>query len=124
MAHQYALRDALAAQEADRKAVREQAAAELVRMREKWDADAAAQHQFEVRDLQLRVPTMQGPGAAGGLIEQPLPAWLPPGYTAAPGWEARTTGRAPDFDAPRTKLKRIKVDAKHRRAKVRSSVRR
>ncbi len=42
LAREYATRDALAAQEADRKLVREQAAAELARTREQWDTEAAA----------------------------------------------------------------------------------
>ena len=45
--------------------------------------DPAAQHAIQVRALQLRIPTMQGPGASGGLVQAPLPRYLPPGYTAA-----------------------------------------
>ena len=70
--------------------------------------DAAAQHPIVVSDIELRVPTMQGEGA-GGVVEAPKPLYLPPGYVAAPGFESRVGGKLPDFDAPTTRIKKIKA---------------
>jgi len=39
---------------------------------------------IKVRNLELRVPTIEAPGADGGLVTKPLPKYLPPGYTLAP----------------------------------------
>jgi Acetyl xylan esterase (AXE1)/X-Pro dipeptidyl-peptidase C-terminal non-catalytic domain len=36
-----------------------------------------------VSDLQLRLPTVDRPGAAGGLVKQPLAKFVPPGYRLA-----------------------------------------
>ncbi len=36
---------------------------------------------IKVRNLELRVPTIQKPGSDGGLIEKPQPKYLPPDYT-------------------------------------------
>lgn len=70
--------------------------------------DAAAQRPIVVRNLELRVPTIQGEGA-GGVVKAPKLRYLPPGYRAAPGFEAMTTDKAPDFDSPTTKVKRVKA---------------
>lgn len=70
--------------------------------------DAAAQHPIVVRAIELRVPTVQGAGVAG-VVTAPKPRYLPPGYTAAPGFRSLTTRRAPDFDPPRARVKRIEV---------------
>jgi hypothetical protein len=81
--------------------------------------DAAAQHPIKVTDLQLRVPTMQAAGASGGLVTKPLPRYLPPGYAPAVDFVGNTTRGGPDFDPPKTKLKRIKVSASGREATIR-----
>jgi X-Pro dipeptidyl-peptidase (S15 family) len=38
---------------------------------------------IQVKNLELRVPTIQAPGSDGGLVQTPLPKYLPPGYTLA-----------------------------------------
>lgn len=70
--------------------------------------DPASQHAIVVRDLELRVPTMQGAGTAG-VVQAQKPLYLPPGYVAAPGFESKTTTKAPDFDAPKAKVKKLKA---------------
>jgi hypothetical protein len=44
-----------------------------------------------VKNLELRVPTIEAPGSDGGLVETPRPKYLPPGYTLA----ANLTGVVP-----------------------------
>lgn len=41
------------------------------------------QQNVTVSNLQLRIPTLDRPGAAGGLVNAPLPKFLPPGYQLA-----------------------------------------
>ncbi len=41
------------------------------------------QRPVTVSQLQLRLPTAERPGAAGGLVRRPLPKFLPPGYRLA-----------------------------------------
>jgi X-Pro dipeptidyl-peptidase (S15 family) len=41
------------------------------------------QRAVTVSDLQLRLPTLDRPGAAGGLVKRPLPRFVPPGYRLA-----------------------------------------
>ena len=43
--------------------------------------DAAAQHPIEVTNLEMRIPTSDSPGAAGGLVKKPAAKILPAGYT-------------------------------------------
>ena len=38
---------------------------------------------IQVKNLELRVPTIETPGSDGGLVQTPLPKYLPPGYTLA-----------------------------------------
>jgi hypothetical protein len=38
---------------------------------------------IQVRNLELRVPTIEKPGSDGGLVQTPLPKYLPAGYTLA-----------------------------------------
>ena len=40
-------------------------------------------HSVQVKNLELRVPTTDAPGSAEGLVQAPLPHYLPPGYTLA-----------------------------------------
>ena len=41
------------------------------------------QEAVTISGLQLRLPTVDRPGAAGGLVKKPLPKFLPPGYKLA-----------------------------------------
>jgi dienelactone hydrolase len=57
---------------------------------------------IQVKNLELRVPTIEKPGSDGGLVQTPLPKYLPPGYTlarnevpAAPGVPKLTSGANP-----------------------------
>jgi hypothetical protein len=45
--------------------------------------DDAAQHAITVSDLELRVPTMDAPGSASGMVQAPAAKFLPPGYELA-----------------------------------------
>jgi hypothetical protein len=47
---------------------------------------------IQVRNLELRVPTIQTPGSDGGLVQAPQPAYLPPGYTLARNVTPATPG--------------------------------
>jgi hypothetical protein len=38
---------------------------------------------IKVKNLELRVPTIEKPGSDGGLVQTPLPKYLPPDYTLA-----------------------------------------
>ncbi len=38
---------------------------------------------IQVKNLELRVPTIENPGADGGFVQTPLPKYLPAGYTLA-----------------------------------------
>ena len=40
---------------------------------------------IQVKNLELRLPTTEPPGSDGGLVQSPLPKYLPPGYTLALG---------------------------------------
>ncbi len=80
--------------------------------------DVAAQHPIVVRAIELRVPTIQGAGA-GGVVVAPKQRYLPPGYTAAPGFESLTTTKAPDFDPPQARVKRLKAKRLKRGRKAR-----
>jgi hypothetical protein len=58
---------------------------------------------IKVRNLELRVPTIQKPGSDGGLVEKPQPKYLPHGYTlsrdvtpAAPSTPHLSSGSTPN----------------------------
>ena len=60
---------------------------------------------IQVKNLELRVPTIQAPGSDGGLVQKPLPKYLPPGYTlarnvapAVPGAPHVSSGANPSAD--------------------------
>jgi dienelactone hydrolase len=53
--------------------------------------DDAAQHAIQVTDLDLRVPTMDSPGSAAGMVQTPAAKFLPPGYVLAPDFRTATT---------------------------------
>jgi fermentation-respiration switch protein FrsA (DUF1100 family) len=40
---------------------------------------------IQVKNLELRLPTIEAPGSDGGLVQAPLPRYLPQGYTLALG---------------------------------------
>jgi predicted acyl esterase len=48
-----------------------------------YGAASKGQRPVTIANLQLRIPTLDRPGAAGGLVAQPLPKFLPPGYQLA-----------------------------------------
>lgn len=65
--------------------------------------DSAAQHPIEVSGLELRVPTMNAAGASEGLVQTPLPRFLPSGYElafnvapSAPSAPHLTSGQSPN----------------------------
>ena len=64
---------------------------------------APGRQSIQVQNLQLRLPTIDAPGSAGGLVQDPLPKYLPPGYTLAldvkttvPGVPHVTSGTNPN----------------------------
>ena len=65
--------------------------------------DSAAQHPIQVSELELRVPSMDSPGASEGLVQAPLAKYLPSGYKlalnfapSAPGAPHLTSGQSPN----------------------------
>ncbi len=59
---------------------------------------------MQVRNLELRVPTINPPGSDGGLVKAPAPKYLPPGYTFArnvpatvPGVPFLSSGTSPNI---------------------------
>jgi hypothetical protein len=40
-------------------------------------------HSVQVKNLELRLPVTDAPGSAEGLVQAPLPKYMPPGYTLA-----------------------------------------
>jgi hypothetical protein len=48
-----------------------------------YGSASKGQQKVTVSNLQLRIPTLDRPGAAGGLVKTPLPKFLPPGYQLA-----------------------------------------
>jgi hypothetical protein len=58
---------------------------------------------IKVKNLELRVPTIEKPGSDGGLVQTPLPKYLPPDYTlarnvtpASPGTPHLSSGSTPN----------------------------
>jgi predicted acyl esterase len=47
---------------------------------------APGRQSIKVQNLQLRLPTIDAPGSAGGMVQDPEPKYLPPGYTLARDW--------------------------------------
>ena len=45
--------------------------------------NSSSPHSVQVKNLELRVPTTDAPGSAEGLVQTPLPKYLPSGYTLA-----------------------------------------
>jgi predicted acyl esterase len=44
---------------------------------------ATGRNSIQVRNLELRIPTIDPPGSAGGMVVEPADKYLPPGYTLA-----------------------------------------
>src|SRR6185312_132041 len=64
---------------------------------------SSSPHSVQVRNLELRVPTADSPGSAEGMVQSPLPKYLPPAYTlarnvtpAAPGAPKVSSGANPN----------------------------
>jgi hypothetical protein len=55
---------------------------------------SSSPHSIGVKNLELRVPTTDAPGSAEGMVQAPLPKYLPPGYTLARN-EVATAPTAP-----------------------------
>ena len=45
--------------------------------------NSSSPQSIQVKNLELRLPTIEAPGSDGGLIQTPLPKYLPPGYVLA-----------------------------------------
>jgi hypothetical protein len=54
---------------------------------------SSSPHSIQVRNLELRVPTTDGPGSAEGLVKTPIAPYLPPGYTLARNERTTTPGQ-------------------------------
>jgi hypothetical protein len=59
---------------------------------------SSSPHSVQVKNLELRVPTANAPGSAEGMVQTPLPKYLPPGYSLALN-EAATTPGAPQLSS-------------------------
>jgi hypothetical protein len=66
---------------------------------------SSSPHSIQVRNLELRVPTIDAPGSAEGMVQAPLPKDLPSGYTLArnepttvPGTPFVSSGANPSSD--------------------------
>ncbi len=44
---------------------------------------SSSPHSVQVKNLEVRLPTAESPGGAEGVVQAPLPKYLPPGYTLA-----------------------------------------
>jgi fermentation-respiration switch protein FrsA (DUF1100 family) len=55
-----------------------------------------------VSNLELRLPTLEQPGALGGLVKTPAPKILPPGYEPAAGYEAEVVRQGGESGGPVT----------------------
>jgi hypothetical protein len=51
------------------------------------------QQPFDVENLELRLPVIEKPGSGGGVVQEPQPPVIPPGYQPAIGYPA-AGGRA------------------------------
>ncbi len=60
----------------------------------------------QVKNLELRLPTTDAPGSAEGLVQAPLPHYLPPGYTLAQKRDPGRTGRSDALERLDTERRR------------------
>jgi hypothetical protein len=58
---------------------------ELVMQDPRYARSSSTPQSVQVRNLEVRVPTLEAAGGAGGMVQAPLPKYLPGGYTLAPG---------------------------------------
>jgi hypothetical protein len=56
---------------------------ELLTSDSTYARNSSSPHSVQVRNLELRVPTVDAPGSAEGLVQAPLAKYLPSGYTLA-----------------------------------------
>jgi hypothetical protein len=56
---------------------------ELLTADSTYARNSSSPHSVQVKNLELRVPTIDAPGSAEGLVQAPLPKYLPSGYTLA-----------------------------------------
>jgi acetyl esterase/lipase len=76
---------------------------ELLAQDSTYARNSSTPQSIQVRNLELRVPTIEAPGSDGGLVQAPLPAYLPPGYslarnepTSVPGAPHIVSGASPN----------------------------
>jgi hypothetical protein len=76
---------------------------ELLSSDSTYARNSNSQHSVAVKNLEIRVPTIDAPGSAEGLVQTPLPKYLPAGYTlalnetpAAPGAPHVSSGSNPN----------------------------
>ena len=58
---------------------------ELLAQDSTYARNSSTPESIKVKNLELRLPTIEAPGSDGGLVKEPLPKYLPPGYTLALG---------------------------------------
>jgi fermentation-respiration switch protein FrsA (DUF1100 family) len=58
---------------------------ELLAQDSTYARNSSTPQSIKVKNLELRLPTIEPPGSDGGLVQAPLPKYLPPGYTLALG---------------------------------------
>jgi hypothetical protein len=56
---------------------------ELLIQDSKYAHNSSSPQSIHVKNLELRLPTIEPPGSDGGLVQAPLPKYLPPAYTLA-----------------------------------------
>ncbi|HSK50567.1 MAG TPA: CocE/NonD family hydrolase [Solirubrobacterales bacterium] len=80
-----------------------------------------AQAPITVSNLQLRLPVREKPGSLGGLVQEPAPKILPPGYQLAAGYSSGGGGSsaAPRAATGRTTLARGRIAATRKALLVR-----
>ncbi len=76
---------------------------ELLAQDSAYARNSSTPQSTQVKNLELRVPTVEGPGGDGGAITAPQAPYLPPGYTlarneltSAPGQPHLTSGSTPN----------------------------
>jgi len=56
---------------------------ELLASDSTYARNSSTPQSIHVKNLELRIPTIEAPGSDGGFVQTPLPAYLPPDYTLA-----------------------------------------
>ena len=70
-----------------------------------------AQGPITVSNLQLRLPVLEKPGSLGGVVQEPAPKVLPPGYQLAAGYGVASGSGAATVTAGMTGLAKGKIKA-------------